>query len=70
MGYLSSLICLLAHCIGDKPKALNAYSGFVRILGPLVIDDMSWNWPEGRESLSLCRRLCTHLSLLKYKHSS
>ena len=50
-----SCISLLTHCI-DKTKALNAYSGFVRILGPLVIDDMSWNWPEGRESLSLCRR--------------
>ena len=50
-----SCTSLLTHCI-DKTKALNAYSGFVRILGPLVIDDMSWNWPEGRESLSLCRR--------------
>ena len=32
------------------PLLLYAYSGFVKILGPLVIDDMSWNH---RESLFL-----------------
>ena len=46
---------------------LNAYSGFVRILGPLVIDDMSWNWPEGRESLSLCRRPTRRLPISVYR---